>query len=273
MATNNYQLFFFLPLLLAACTKSSLPPSMDKADLHLSGQVHSVMITEYDAIRENGYFVPLDTLTRRTVIFSKDGRIEKMVHENGEEHYFYTPRCRTIKRYDTDGEPDHDEIARYDAKDDMVSWGLYGADGAVMSREEYRYVSHRCIEKHVFDGGDEESLIVRDYRYDAAGRVLAYSAFEPKGTLAYKWQCSYDAEGRPVCEKWIDQNDSVLSTDRYAYNDRGLLDFHQVGEYSDTYSYRYDEQGNYIEKIATPSDNQERLVYTIETREITYFAE
>ena len=273
MATNNYQLFFFLPLLLAACTKSPLPPSMDKADLHLSGQVQTVTITEYDAIRENGNFVPLDTLTFRTITFSPEGRIETIKHESGEEHYFYAPGSRTIKRYDIDGEPDHDEIAHYDAQGNMVSWGLYFPDGEVMTLTEFSYANNRCVEKRVFSGNREENLINRDYRYDDAGHVLAYTSCSPQGKVYYKWQCSYDAEGRPVCEQWIDENDSVMSTDRYTYNDRVLLDFHQVGEYSDTYSYRYDEQGNYIEKIATPSDNQERLVYTIETREITYFGE
>lgn len=262
---------YLLPLFLAGCTNKALPPATEKEDLHLAGPVQTVVITEYDAILENGEFVPLDTLTTRTITFSQDGRIEKIVHENGEEHYFYTPGCRTIKRYDIDGEPDHDEIARYDAKGDMVSWGLYGADGAVMSREEYRYVSHRCIEKHVFDGGDEESLIVRDYRYDKAGRVLAYSAFEPKGILAYKWNCAYDAQGKPVCEHWIDENDRVMSTDIYTYNDHGLIDSIQADLYSLSFSYEYDEQGNYIRKITTPSENDERLVYTIETREITYY--
>ena len=262
---------YLLPLLLAGCTNKALPPATDKEDLHLAGPVQTVVITEYDAILENGEFVPLDTLTTRTITFSQDGRIEKMVHENGEEHYFYTPGCRTIKRYDIDGEPDHDEIARYDAKGDMVSWGLYGADGAVMSREEYSYVYHRCIEKHVFDGGDEESLIVRDYRYDAAGRVLAYSAFEPKGTLAYKWNCAYNEQGKPVCEHWIDENDRVMSTDIYTYNDHGLIASIQADLYYNTFLYEYDEQGNYIRKITTPSENDERLVYTIETREITYY--
>lgn len=263
--------FYLLPLILIGCKNTALPPSTDKADLHLTGPVQTVTITEYDAIIENGEFVPLDTTTTRTITFSQEGRIEKVVHENGEEHYFYTPGCRTIKRYDIDGEPDHDEIARYDAKGDMVSWGLYGADGAVMSREEYSYVYHRCIEKHVFDGGDEESLIVRDYRYDDAGRVLAYSAFEPKGTLAYKWNCAYDAQGKPVCEHWIDENNRVMSTDIYTYNDHGLIASIQADLYSLSFSYEYDEQGNYIRKVATPSDNMERLVYTIETREITYY--
>ena len=264
--------FYLLPLILIGCKNTALPPSTDKADLHLAGPVQTVTITEYDAIIENGEFVPLDTTTTRTITFSQEGRIEKVVHENGTELYYYEPGRRTIKRYDVDGESDHNEIADYDAKGDMISWGMYTDEDSIMSREEYRYVNHRCVEKHVFNGKDKEEILVcRDYSYDEAGHLLGYSAFEPDGTIAYKWKCSYNAQGNPACEQWIDENDSVMSTDIYTYNDHGLIASDQADLYYNTFSYEYDEQGNYIRKITTPSENDERLVYTIETRDIKYF--
>lgn len=263
--------FYLLPLIFIGCKNTALPPSTDKTDLHLAGPVQTVTITEYDAIMENGGFVPLDTLTTRTITFSQEGRIEKVVHENGTELYYYEPGCRTIKHFDMDGDPDFDEIDRYDAHGDRVSWGMYGADGTVMSREEYTYADHRSIETHVLTGDVEENLVRRDYRYDDAGHVLAYTAYSPQGTIVYKWNCTYDDHGNPACEHWIDENDSVMSTNHYTYNDHGLIASDQADLYYNTFSYDYDEQGNYIRKITTPSENDERLVYTIETREITYY--
>ena len=174
----NHQFFFLSSLAavllsLSGCSAPPLPPSADNDELLLSGSVRTLAVTEFNAIRENGQMIPLDTLTVRTVFLSPDGRIEKVIHENGEEHYFYSSGCRTIKRYNLDGEPDHDEIARYDTQGNMISWGMYGADGTVMSREVYTYCGGRCVEKRIQDGDVSPVIVCRDYRYDEAGNSFS----------------------------------------------------------------------------------------------------
>lgn len=272
----NHQFFFLSSLAavllsLSGCSAPPLPPSADKDGLLLSGSVRTLAVTEFNAIRENGQMIPLDTLTVRTIFFSPDGRIEKVIHENGEEHYFYSSGCRTIKRYNLDGEPDHDEIARYDTQDNMISWGMYGADGTVMSREVYTYCGGRCVEKRIQDGDASSVIVCRDYRYDEAGKQLFYRAYEPDGSIAYAWRCTYDSTGRKEEEQWLDEHDSVISVTRFTYNDHGLIASEQADLYTNTFTYLYDEYGNYTEKCAIPSGNDERLVYTIEERTIVYY--
>ena len=257
----NHQFFFLSSLAavllsLCGCSAPPLPPSADKDGLLLSGLVRTLSVTEYNAIRENGQMIPLDTLTVRTIFFSPDGRIEKVIHENGEERYFYSPGCQTIKRYDLEGAPDHDEITRYDAQGNLISWGMYGADGTVMSREIYTYCGGRCVEKRIQDGDASSVIVCRDYRYDEAGKQLFYRAYEQDGSIAYAWRCTYDSTGRKEEEQWLDEHDSVISVTRFTYNDHGLI---------------ASEHGNYTEKCAIPSGNDERLVYTIEERTIVYY--
>lgn len=265
-------LSYILPLIFSACTQLPMPPVSDLEELRFNGPVHTVAVIEYDAILENGEFVPLDTLTTRTITFSQDGRIEKMVHENGTELYYYEPGRRTIKRYDVDGESDHNEIADYDAKGDMIAWGMYTDEDSIMSREEYRYDNHRCVEKHVFNGKDKEEILVcRDYSYDEAGHLLAYNAYNPDGSLNYGWQCTCDTAGRLLTEQWLDTDGSVMSTSLYTYNPDGLKATEQSDLTRVEYTYELDSYGNYTTRVATFYSPGMNPNYIITHREIQYY--
>lgn len=71
----------------------------------------------------------------------------------------------------------------------------------------------------------------------------------------------------PPCD---DRNVSGCST--YLYNDQGFVEVEETdNKYTNTYTYQYDAQGNWIVKRTTYSGGYERPSYAIEERTIVYY--
>lgn len=263
-------LSYILPLIFSACTQLPMPPVSDLEELQFNGPVHTVAVIEQEAVDDNGRIVTLDTLTNRIITFTPEGLVDSVVHESGVERYHYAPGKRTIERLDIDGEPDHNEIATFDAHGNLIEWEMVAPEGRLMSREEYRYQDRRCVEKQILSE-DGASFICRDYRYDEAGHLLAYNAYNHDGSLNYGWQCTCDTAGRLLTEQWLDTDGSVMSTSLYTYCADGLKESEQTDLTRVEYTYELDSYGNYTTRVATFYSPGMNPNYIITHREIQYY--
>lgn len=264
-------LVLLLAVLVGTGCTTQVPPCNDRKDFELKGNVRSVAITGYEAIDMDGQIVKDKLWYFCTVTFDRDGRIQE-IEQEGKDVYSYRSRSRTIKHFDLDGELGFREVITYTAQGDIISWTHYDANDTILSQESYTYDSlGRCMEKEVYSPLNL-NLICRDYTYDQAGHCTSYMAYNLDGTPSYGWQCSYDSLGRVSCEEWLNTDGSVSGCSTYLYNDQGFVEVEGTdNKYTNTYTYQYDAQGNWIVKRTTYSGGYERPSYAIEERTIVYY--
>ena len=265
-------LFILLPTVWLATGCGTKPlPCNDRKDFDLKGNVQSVVIAGYEALDMDGEIVKDNPWYSLTVFFDQQGRIQEILQE-GKEVYAYTSRSRTIRHYDFDGEFESQEVVTYTAQGDILSWTHSDASDTILSQEKYTYNSNgRCIEKEVYSPFGL-NLICRDYAYDAEGHCTAYTAYNLDGTPSYGWQCVYDSIGRKTCEQWITPDGAVSGSSTFNYNEQGFVAVETTdNKYTTTYTYEYDEQGNWIVKHITYAGGYDRPSYAIEERTIVYY--
>lgn len=272
MRTHGHWLYVLLAAVLVwtSCSKPA-PSCNDRKDFELKGNVRSVAITGYEAIEMDGQIVKDALWYARTITFNRNGRIQE-IEQEGKEKYSYSSRSRTVQRYDSDGELDSKEVTLYTAQGDILSWTQYDASDTILTQETYTYDSLGwCIEKQVYCPFGL-NLICRDYTYDEAGHCTSYMAYNLDGTPSYGWQCSYDSLGRVTCEQWLNTDGTVSGCSTYLYNDQGFVEVEGTdNKYTNTYTYQYDEQGNWILKYTMYSGGYNRPSYAIEERTIAYY--
>ena len=243
----------------------------DRAELGLKGPVRSVSVIAHEMVELDGELVDDGLWYERTMEFSESGQLTRVV-QDGEERYSYSSRTRTIQRYDIDGEPDTREVTVYTAWGDILTWTLYDASDTILSQETYTYdADHRCIGKTVYSPYSFNH-VCRDYTYDAEGRRTGYTAYESDDHVSYGWHSAYDSIGRVVREEWLTPDGNVSGSSSFEYNEQGFVAVETTDDkYTNTYTYEYDEQGNWISKITTYSGGYSRPSYAIEERTIVYY--
>lgn len=265
---NKYLLL--AALFLTACAQTPFYHD-DRAELGLKGPVQSVSITGRELVDMDGELVDDGAWYERTMEFSEQGQLTRVV-QDGEELYSYTSDTRTIQRYNLDGEPDTREVTVYTTQGDILSWTQYDASDTILSQEIYTYdADHRCIEKSIYSPYSF-NLICRDYTYDAQGRRTGYTAYESDDKVSYGYTLTYDSIGRVVREQWLTPDGRVSGSSAFEYNEQGFVAVETTDDkYTNTYTYEYDEHGNWISKITTYSGGYDRPSYALEERTIVYY--
>ena len=259
-------IFFF-----SACSRTAIVQN-DREEMGLKGAVRSVTITGYEALYMDSAIVKDNLWYTRTITFDRSGRIREIIDADGKEIYTYSSRSLTIRRYDTDGELDTKEVTTYTPRGEILSWTQYDASDTILSQEQYRYdAQNRCIEKTIYSPMSFD-LICRDYTYDEAGNRTAYTAYNPDLTPFYSWRCCYDSLGRKTSEDWLEPNGILSGRFTYEYNEKGYLLVEGIDDkYTNTYTYEYDEQGNWTRKYTTYAGGYDQPSFAIEEQTIVYF--
>lgn len=197
----------------------------------------------------------------------------------------------------------------YDAKGNKIEAKKYGvnmSDSTAYDRWTFVYDEHgNMTEETLYDFYDD-TLFTYDYKdiyiYDDRGNMTENKrVFFPDTTFAYKEIYIYDDKGNKIEENFIYREghkskftfdyddkgnkieaiewnfDSIVTKDTYKYDDRGnLIEEHRNGMWGDvncksTYKYKFDNNGNWIEKTTMFDKCKYDRAYTLR-RKIEYYS-
>jgi hypothetical protein len=192
--------------------------------------------------------------------YSKDGKMRMIARRD------YKYDTILWRRYDYKHDRNTINISDahcYNAADSLlwrITW-KYDNDGNAI--ESYRYNSTGVQESKKFYVHDEKGNLLKVTTYNLLNDEITTSAHK------------YDENGNrtEICE--YKGNDSLTKRIVYRYNDNGLCSESQVYNAENkldkniTYKYRYDEKGNWIERVEYLNDKAVKIT----EREIEYFAD
>lgn len=191
-------------------------------------------------------------------------------------------------------------VFRYDTLGNQTSGTSYDVSDSVISRAVYTYSGNlRDVTGTVYNSSGKISAVYRN-RYGRNGRLESSSVCLPDGTPDVVYRYEYDSEGHLSAVYGYDGDKTVISKDVYTggtppltqehYGPDGILSVRYGfshdslgndtslsildGGSNDTvnvirYSYRYDANGNWIEKISASGDDTVSVV----RRSIEYYVE
>ncbi|GAB0481695.1 hypothetical protein KML24007_04410 [Alistipes indistinctus] len=231
-------------------------PTTDLAKANLRGKVKSVAETElWDEVERKSFYEynPVGMIERYE---TEDGVMECSYTDlNGKDYIVSRKITLSGREYASltwNGETYMDDIFQQ----------YYDHDGIRSMRESIMYPKIKGIPEDVIiysylDGGkvvkadktsDRGQFVPSFYVYDEKGRLVAEYSEDMDGVPVR--ELKYDANGRMVYEK---DPSGVVS--QYAYNDNGDMSlrkitntFEEDEDSESMFTYRYDSQGNWIEK-------------------------
>ena len=162
-------------------------------------------------------------------------------------------------------------LYKYNNKNQKVSEVRYDKDSKVIFSIQYQYEGDNLIVKEV-SNGDGEIEYMEKMSYTPKGELEIKTTLDNFDGTETIERYEYDSKGRKT-SRIIEKNNEVSLKVRYKYNDKGLLEELNVIDSKEnpvdlrSYTYTYDEKGNWIEKIITVNSEKK----FIEKREITYY--
>ncbi len=275
--------FLFVLLALAACQKEETVVKNDWSADALSGRVASYRIVNYLAALDLGEIYPSD-------VIGAEGRI--VYNEQGfrTEEFWRFNDATSRKEY------------RYDDKNNCVELLTFTPENAIDERGVFVYDNAGVLQEEIYYNANNEQVAKLQYAFDDAGNLVEYFEYAPDGTLESSQKSSYDDgleierytyyyEGgntmvtklENVYDKARNLTEGVLYDDAknvlgrwiYTYDEhRNLLseecyDAENLLAEKRTYTYKYDEQDNWVERITFDgADNEPRV---ITQRQFEYF--
>jgi len=168
-----------------------------------------------------------------------------------------------ISQYKSDGSLGGKYICKYDDKGNKTERSWYKSDGSL---------DWKCICKYDYKGNEvERSWYKSDgsldwtciYKYDDNGNKIEESEYKPDGQNEWKDIFKYDDSGNNEGKSWHKSDGSFK--EKKMYNNHGDI---TEDEYNG-YEYKYDKQGNWIEKITYKGEA--RISELITERKIEYY--
>ena len=215
---------------------------------------------------EGGSWISKEVLT-----FDGKGRITEVVSYNQEG-----PRSKRGYRYDNTG--NRTEIISYKKTDDFVSMRMRhfrekaGTDSVaydddfetdsktetISDKETDDFVSMRM--RHFREKAGTDSVSYADdfeiefrivNRYDEQNHLIEALTYKADGSIAYKWMFKYDTGGQKVRVSVYDTKGTILFTEAY--------------------SYKYDSEGNWTERVVSGWEFGKGSHDRIKIRTIEYY--
>ena len=193
-------------------------------------------------------------IDRVTYAYDKNGNLI------GENLYLGTEavQYKNVYEYDDNGKKTSD--IRYNKDSEIVYKTLFEYDGDKISVRETT-------------NGDGEVEYIEKFTYDDKGNVTVKSTYEKYDDSETTDKFRYDEKGNKI--SWvIDKNGVEIMKAEYTYDDKSNLTLIQTyygDKLSETeersYTYEYDDKGNWIKKKVSINNKPEFIV----ERKITYF--
>lgn len=274
--------FLLLLLLLTACQKDESVVKNDWLNDKLNGRVASYRITNYLAALDLGELYPSDIIgAEGRILYNEKGfRTEEFWRFNDEtsrkEYRYDGDNCVELLSFNPNKEIEERGVFVYDKNGVLQEELYYNAHNKVFAKLEYTFDERgNLIELLEYDpdGMLEESqkskfkddleqerytyyydahnvLVTKyEYRYDKSRNLIEGLLFDDSKNLLGRWVYAYDNYRNVVSEESFDA-DNVLVEKR-------------------TYDYKYDEHGNWIERITYDGIENEPRVIT--KRQFDYF--
>ena len=206
-------------------------------------------------------------------------------------HFKYNDSGKKIEEseYKSDGSLIRKYIYKYDDKGNRIEISQYKSDGSLRGKYICKYDDKgNEIERSWYksDGSLDWKCICR---YDYKGNEVERSWYKPDGSLDWTCVYKYDDKGNKIEESEYKPDGSNEWKDIYKYDDKENNEeknrykydesFKKGGKYnshgditedeSNGYEYKYDKQGNWIEKITYKGEA--RIPEFITERKIEYY--
>lgn len=255
----------------------------------------SVTINSFMEFNEEGnvivkkYYLPNGNFDR---IYRKDNKGNKIeenrYNSNGElfekQVYVYDERDILIEDniYRSDGKLSFKTIYKSDHKNNIVEEDVYNSKGKLKSKTINRYDKNRNkIEMILSKENDEDYGFKSSYKFDENNYMIEEATYSLKDKLKYKFTYKLDKSGNVIEENSYDSNNELQGTSISKYDKYGNEEERQYkaikevdnykGEPNGTtnrkYKYKYDENGNWIEKIEYVNYIPKKII----EREIEYY--
>ncbi len=190
---------------------------------------------------------------RMTYVYDKDGNL------TGENLYLGTEIIQIKNLY------------KYNNKNQKVSDIRYGKDSNIIFHTQYEYDGDKLITKEVTNGKQEVEYLEK-MSYNSKGELEMKTTMDNFDSTETIEQFEYDGNGNKT-SRIVKKNGALFMKVDYAYDDKGnllklsVIDSTENPVDTRTYTYTYDEKGNWTEKVIT-INNEKKF---IEKREITYY--
>ena len=248
-------------LCLASCEKST--QKNDLAELKLNGKVKSIREIPYKAVEKFGEVAKGDALD----IIGENLQITFNEKGNKLEENWFNPDGRLFSKY----------TYKYDDKGNKLEENSFNSDGSLNSKYTYKYDDKgNKIESNLFNSDGRFSGMLT-YKYDDKGNQIEANLFNSDGSLFSKYTYKYDDKGNQIEKNSFNSDGRLFYKYTYKYDDKGnkleenLLNSDVNLDDKYTYKYTYDQQGNWIQRIAYKVKNGVEKPSQIVERTIEYY--
>ena len=184
--------------------------------------------------------------------------------------YFFPGQTKTVVKYDKKGNLEEEEDYFMDSLK-AHKMGLPGIDSPVTQIFQNTFDTKGLLTKAVsYRNG--KLFFIDKYLYDARGRLIQYTKYNPEGRLTFKEDNRYDTKDRLNEYTWSDSLGRItlhssLVFDKYG-NTKELVSYNKDGAISSVSEtkYTYDKQGNWTKSIERSGRKE-----SITTRILEYF--
>ncbi|WP_028856034.1 hypothetical protein [Psychrilyobacter atlanticus] len=273
-----------LIILLSACGGRGKDKETHVKILGLVGKVKSVKYSTYDAELKFGEIKKgarsSSREDNRYYCFNEEG----IKIEDGEYDSYDQIQMKRLYRYNDNGKLI--EVRNFNSKDKFIGKTIYKIDGKGNLVETNDFNSKgEFVDKIIYTRDDKGNAIETNsydsmgsliskfkFEYDRKGRVLESIYYESGDEMEEKTYIKYDGKGRTVEIKVITEGNVIIKNLKYENKEKDevttMIKFENYLNMSKTiYKYKYDENGNWIEKISIEGEKPK----VIEEREFEYY--
>ncbi|NDJ00115.1 RHS repeat protein [Flavobacterium sp. LaA7.5] len=162
-------------------------------------------------------------------------------------------------------------LYKYNNKNQKVAESRYDKDSNIIYTTEYEYNNDKLIVKKVTNGNGEIEYMEK-MSYNPKGELEIKTTIDNFDNTQTIERFMYDDKGNKTALS-VEKNNELYMKVSYTYNEKGLLEKLIMTDSTEnavdtrTYTYTYDDKGNWTEKIIIINGENK----FIEKREITYY--
>ena len=221
---------YLLALLAFPCCCNAENKDNDRTKNDLNGKIKSVKESYYRAGKAEKDF-KLRSINEST--FNKEGNKTAYI------------------QYTSDGDTISKQLYTYDDKNNLIEDNSYGSYGELSTKTSYTYDSKgNQVEEILFEDGYSPSKEL--YKYDDSGNMIEKKQYNPEGICWNKIRYKYDETGNMVEENRLAPDDEHIEKKLYKYDDNGnVIEVKSFSSLNSSYNYKtlstYDDKNNLIE--------------------------
>lgn len=236
---------------------------VDAAIDGFKGLIKSCRTTTYEALVQNDKMVHGQVMEVLMANYGRNGYRRSMEFLGAKDSVLFR------SRYKHDGfglttleqivAPDESVIGRtyylYNASNILTEWYVEDVERQVENRVLIHYDAQGRVDKRSYNDQFNEIFKRENYTYGLDGNIQKTVVLDNTGAKVQEWRYEYDEHNMPVSQTLYDYSESSVEP-----------------EVSFTvYKYKYDGQGNWIQKVEYEMDNFNlNPVYIIE-RKLAYY--